>query len=380
MSAAPSVLIVGASARAAAFSALRAGLRPRCVDLFADADLAARCPVRRVSGRYPDGFLAAVADEPIVPWLYTGGLENHPRIVRTLAQRRPLWGNNADVLTAVRRPELLAEIAADVGLGALAISRTAASPERRWLVKPLAGSGGHGIQVWQPGEPVPPSAYVQEFVDGTAASIVLVANGHDVACLGMTLQLVGEPWLHAPPFRYCGSVGPIAVDAALAGRLMQLGTALTARTGLRGLFGVDGILRDGQFWPVEVNPRYPASVEVLEFATGLRAVDLHRRAQEPAVRVDIPSLAPREIVGKAIVYAPCDFAFPADGPWRGDLDPARPVTELPSFADVPHPGEPMLAGRPVFTRFARGATVADCLRRLRERAEEGVFGRSSSAR
>jgi len=32
------VLIVGASARAAAFSALRAGLRPWCADLFADLD------------------------------------------------------------------------------------------------------------------------------------------------------------------------------------------------------------------------------------------------------------------------------------------------------------------------------------------------------
>ncbi len=32
------LLIFGASARAAAFSALRAGLQPWCADLFADAD------------------------------------------------------------------------------------------------------------------------------------------------------------------------------------------------------------------------------------------------------------------------------------------------------------------------------------------------------
>ena len=39
------LLILGASARAAAFSALRLGLRPTCADLFADADLASACPL-----------------------------------------------------------------------------------------------------------------------------------------------------------------------------------------------------------------------------------------------------------------------------------------------------------------------------------------------
>ena len=37
---------------------------------------------------------------------------------------------------------------------------------------------------------------------------------------------------------------------------------------LRGVFGVDFILHDGSPCVVEVNPRYPASVEVLEHATG----------------------------------------------------------------------------------------------------------------
>ena len=42
------VLILGTSCRAAAFSALRAGLRPRCADYFGDRDLAAVCPVVRI--------------------------------------------------------------------------------------------------------------------------------------------------------------------------------------------------------------------------------------------------------------------------------------------------------------------------------------------
>ena len=55
------LLILGASVRAAAFSALRAGLRPWCVDLFADLDLRANCPALVIdASRYPNG-LAALA-------------------------------------------------------------------------------------------------------------------------------------------------------------------------------------------------------------------------------------------------------------------------------------------------------------------------------
>lgn len=369
MSAADSILILGASARAAAFSALRAGLRPRCVDLFADADLAARCPVRRLTGRYPADFLAAVAGEPPGPWLYTGGLENHPRLIRALASRRPLWGNDADVLTAVRQPELLAEVAGAVGLGVAAVARMRPPSEGRWLVKPLAGSAGNGIHHWQAGHVVAASAYLQEFIEGESASAVYVAHGQDVTFLGMTIQLIGDDWLHAPPFRYCGSVGPVVPSADLTDRLVRLGVRLAQRTRLCGLFGIDGVARDGQFWPVEVNPRYPASVEALEYATGLRALELHRRAcARPEQRIDVPKASSGEIVGKAILYAAHDFPFPADGPWRADRDGQRPVEELPDFADLPQPGEPMQAQRPVLTLFARGPDSAACLHALRTRA------------
>src|SRR5689334_16729172 len=100
------LLIVGASARAAAFSALRAGLRPVCADLFADADLRARCTAWRVGPKdYPRGFLDVPALDSPGPWLYAGGLENRPDLVEAMARRRqPLWGNPAAVLRRVRSP------------------------------------------------------------------------------------------------------------------------------------------------------------------------------------------------------------------------------------------------------------------------------------
>ena len=86
-------LILGASTRAAAFSALRAGLTPWCADLFADADLHMRCHVERViPHEYPQCFVKLAENAPAGPWMYTGALENHPAIVERIGRRRPLWG------------------------------------------------------------------------------------------------------------------------------------------------------------------------------------------------------------------------------------------------------------------------------------------------
>ena len=47
-----------------------------------------------------------------------------------------------------------------------------------------------------------------------------------------------------------------------------MGAALADVFDLCGLFGVDGVVRGNRFWPVEINPRYTASMEVLEYVPG----------------------------------------------------------------------------------------------------------------
>src|SRR5438105_1796271 len=100
---AQSLIIVGASARAAAHSALRAGFAPLACDLFADVDLERACPAVCVKD-YPRGLVPAAARYPAAPWLYTGGLENHPDLVDEIASQRPLLGVAGDGLRAVRDP------------------------------------------------------------------------------------------------------------------------------------------------------------------------------------------------------------------------------------------------------------------------------------
>jgi predicted ATP-grasp superfamily ATP-dependent carboligase len=373
MHSADHLLIFGASARAAAFSALRAGLRPWCADLFADADLLARCPAVRLAGRYPEGFLPLVHSDVSGPWMFTGGLENHPDLIARMAQHRRLLGNGPDILARVRDPDVLAGAARAAGVPAPRVLRQCPTPPSvRWLVKPLTGSGGSGIHFLD--NPAPRTSgkvYLQEHIEGDPAAALYVAAGGRARFLGLSQQLVGESFLHAPPFRYCGSIAPLLVPPRLRGELCRLGDEVARQTGACGLFGIDGILSEGAFWPVEVNPRYTASVEVLEHATGLRAIDWHCRACAGALPAEpVPELHSGIFTSKAILNARSRGTFPGAGPWQSTLDTPPAVEELPDFGDVPHPGDRLVPGRPVLTLFARATTVEDCLVALRRRAAE----------
>ncbi len=94
---------------------------------------------------------------------------------------------------------------------------------------------------------------------------------------------MGERSFGAHGFRYCGSLlaserAPVFPrQAELLVRATALADAVTEAFGLRGLNGLDFVARDGVPLPIEVNPRYSASMELVERATGVLAVRHPRR-------------------------------------------------------------------------------------------------------
>jgi predicted ATP-grasp superfamily ATP-dependent carboligase len=375
MAAGEPLLIFGASARAAAFSALRADLRPWCADLFGDRDLRARScfAFRAQADLYPDCFSDLSRQAPPGPWMYTGALENRRGLVRTLAQARPLWGNGVDVLRKVRSPHFLFQLFRDADISSPRCYRRAEGVphDGSWLAKPLAGAGGTGIR-FSDGKQVADSKrhYFQEYVEGDPFAAVYLGDGREARLLGITRQLVGETWLHAAPFHYCGSVGPLDLPRGVCRSLARIGSVLARGCGLRGLFGVDGVLRDGIPWPVEVNPRYTASVEVLEYARGIPALALHRGVFDAAAPRPKMSTTdrPAAVIGKAILFAKAALVFPPAGPWQTVLEQPGDIGEMPEYADIPAAGERIPVGGPILTLFARAASVAACLNQLRRQA------------
>jgi predicted ATP-grasp superfamily ATP-dependent carboligase len=378
----PSLLIVGSSARAAAHSALRGGLLPLCVDHFGDIDLALAARTATVSD-YPAGLVRAAHSLPPTPWMYTGGLENHPRIIAKLSARRTLLGNGPAVLAHVRNPWRVAEELTRAGLPALDLWPPGTAPpprDGRWIAKPRRGAGGRGIHLWNQAAPAPrESVWFQRQAIGGAYSAQFLAWASGVVLLGVTRQLIGLSEVAAPPFAWCGAQTVTATSPAnaLIDTMREIGNVLAATTGLTGLFGCDFIADRTTPWLVEVNPRYTAAMELVDHQLGHSLVAWHWQACTGAafegpdpggelLKQSAERSAPLSgrCLGKIVLFAECDRII-------GDaLDLLRPPGDagLPEIADLPRPGQRIPAGQPVCSLFASDATDEGCRARLIESA------------
>lgn len=366
--------IVGASARAACASARRSGFEPHAADLFGDLDLLRIAKFHPLRSGYPEGLLEALAEMPRAPFLFTGGLEGRPELLEGLIALRPLWGTPPGALRRSRDPELLARVLAGAGARPpLVVPVDQPPPDPTgWLLKPRHGAGGRGIKE-ATHERIAgllrgnhhADFYLQRRIPGRAASAVFVAARSQARLLGATEQLVGCRWLGANGFLWCGNVGPIELPATARTVLERCGDAAAATFGLVGLFGIDFLLDGDLVRPVELNPRYPASAEVLELAFQIPAVGIHAAActlgELPG---DLPPF-PRTLVGKGILHATETIEV-------GELPPGNGAAEsphgVPRAADLPPPGTRVEPGRPALTVFAEGRTGEEVLGHLRNAA------------
>ncbi len=353
------VLIAGVTTRALATSAAKAGYTVTAIDAFGDRDLEAIARVIvaccRPGQRYdPLQAAAAGATVPAELVAYTSNFENYPSAVARLAQHRQLLGNPPRVLEKVRNPVELMRTLRHHGV-ASPISRLtapAAHPSLRWILKPRRSGGGHGMQAWRPGSAIPRTMYLQQRILGPSGSIVFASSGQQAVVLGFSRQLVGDPRLGSRGFRYCGSLLAGADlfhrQAELLERATVLATVVTREFHLVGLNGIDFIARDGIPYPTEVNPRFSASMELIERGQGISMFDVHARA----CRGILPSpRAPAGTVrGKAIVFARRSLTINRSPLWQSGRD----------LADLPHEGERIPRGRPICTVFAEAATADNC--------------------
>jgi len=186
---------------------------------------------------------------------------------------------------------------------------------------------------------------------------------------GCLAQMGAVPFFRgtgATPFCYAGSVGPLRLEPALDRQLQAIGEELARRFSLVGLFGVDLILAGGQFWVIEVNPRFPASVEVLERACGFEAVAIHVEACRSG-RLPPPPAISGTWCGKAILMARADLVVPAA---FDRLAPPADVKTWPEVADVPAAGTRIRAGGPIATVLAEAGDEPSLLLALRRQAAQ----------
>jgi predicted ATP-grasp superfamily ATP-dependent carboligase len=356
----PRVLIVGVSTRALAESAARSGMLAVSVDAFGDLDQKQRAQnlgLERDLGRRYSAALAAAVAARLEAGLaaYVGNLENHPAAVRRLARGRKLLGNGPECLVRARDyRELRAVVEAAGGRFPLTFDSAGDLPAgRSWLRKPRRGGGGSGVARLAAGASLRPDEVAQERIEGTLGSLSFAADGRRAVRLGFSRGLAGDPRLGARGHRYCGSLYPLGLDEAAAARLDAVSQAVTGAFGLRGVNGLDFVLSDGEPVVLELNPRYCASMELLERSHGRSVFGIHA----DACRGDLPgpaAEAPAVVLGKAILWAKRDLVVGDSRAWLGRED----------VRDLPFPGDAITRGHPVCTVFAKGRDLEDCHRRL----------------
>lgn len=409
------VLLCGPSVRAFARSAAGAGYRVAAVDDYCDLDLIENCEQAHRSPENAEGFERLFAEVRPLAWSYGGGWENRPGLVRRLTLIAPLWGMEADALSLLRDPLVWTAVLRDAGFlvpetltGEDArqrahCDRSSATTEKRWLSKSAVAAGGSHVRfaddatadgASNDGAPAE-RRFLQEFVPGHVESAAYVAGPGGVRFLGACRQIVGAEELGATGFLFAGAVGPLPLTDEEQAFFARLGQAVRSIGPIRGLFGVDGIRRsDGRWLPIEINPRYTASMETLERASGRtffadHAVacdsssvgwalahrssasddrqDVEQRSalfapsdacgatvgqgppyEEPAIdpSIDLANQDGLHVIGKAIVYAQAELRLSLDMPaWR-EFERTFPGVTL---ADLPQPGTVSRPGEPVLT-------------------------------
>lgn len=398
----PRLLITGASTRAAAWSALRAGFFPVCADRFGDEDLQQAAEVhdlKYIHAQLSDGKPEIVAAARIrisernwtVEELFRGEAES-AQLNRYLG---PILG--PDAMQSYKGDSVIPNVLSEAGLPFLEEKprfeiHPSSDPSRLgyvlpavppasdggWIEKPVFGSGGgRDVRLWDAAAAETSSlnwsTYLQKYRAGQSMSAIFLADRNRTApveLVGLTEQIIGDETAAAPTrFTYCGNIAPVALPPEATQVVQRIGEVLAEKLGQRGLFGVDFIWDGTAPWVVEVNPRYTASCELLELAHGRALLRDHWQAwlpQEPLPLLPEPSPTTRSgVIGKLILYARSKVTAPDLSRF---LRPRSPWT-IPFLADIPRQGTPFQPGEPMCTVFATAPDAGGCHRKLARRAQ-----------
>ncbi len=369
--------MVGVSVRALAESAVRSGYQVIALDAFGDSDLKSFCEGYSLWRDFQAAYSAprlfkASRQLEFDSVSYTSNLENYPSVVRDFSRDAQILGNSPEVLKHIRNwPELYRTLDRDGFRVPRTVHPADTLPDDydgQWLEKPLHSGSGRLVSFWKPGQRLKRGYLLQEFIPGLPCSASFIANGHEAVVIGMTEQLIGLPGSHNKKFLYRGNLVPLEDhqrppdDISILEQVQQIAALLTHEFGLVGFNGFDFILIGGKVCVIEVNPRYGASMEVIERAYNLPVFDLHYKAVTLGTLPDFDlkntGKPADHFIVKTILYADRDGVAPDTSNWLSG-----------GVRDIPHPGESLKKGQPVCTLFAEGNSRSECLTNLNEVAE-----------
>jgi predicted ATP-grasp superfamily ATP-dependent carboligase len=223
------------------------------------------------------------------------------------------------------------------------------------FIKPLSGAGGWRNSLvkneaeekaWR--ELWPEDSYIRQTpLPGIPCSVSCVSDGTVARAVAVNEQFMrGGTGDRA--FGFAGALTPFETEEK--DRLADIAERIVAASGCIGSVGVDFIASD-DIYAIEINPRFQATLDVVEESLGCSIFDLHLGA----CRGRVPSVRPSPVrcVARRILFADHDLTV------KDDLKRLAPAV-----ADIPWKGTEIEEGSAVISVYGRGPSRTEALRLL----------------
>ncbi len=160
-------------------------------------------------------------------------------------------------------------------------------PEKKFIVKPISGTGGMGIKFFNDNLEFNHPFLLQEYIEGdSVSSSFLSYNNHDITMVTTSEQIIGSKMLGASEFIYCGNITPLINSNP---KLVNISTKISKMYKLVGSNGIDFILHNNNVYVIEINPRIQGTFECVENSFQMNLAKAHIDASND-VFVSIPKL------------------------------------------------------------------------------------------
>jgi predicted ATP-grasp superfamily ATP-dependent carboligase len=333
------VLVAGFSTRHVVQSAWRAGYVTYAVDHFCDQDLfwytRDRMKFEELD-EIPECIRILCEKYPIDFMVVTSGAEH-------LRSRVPLLGTPLDRLDRLLDKQKTHRLFEEMGIPTPALVPEGIYPA---MVKPVRGAGGWRNRILHNDDEK--SAWMQEFPDvprifqqivtGTPASVSCLCDGRRAVAISVNEQLLRGS--EGAPYGFSGCITPIIHPKVE--EMIRCAERAAQENGCIGSIGVDFVLSE-EIWAIEINPRFQATLDTVEMATGCNLFSLH----VGAFSGKMPEMRPatRRFAARAILFADHDVLL------KKDL-----ARFAPSVADIPWPGTQFEEGNAMVSVFGHGPT------------------------
>lgn len=160
-------------------------------------------------------------------------------------------------------------------------------PDKKFIIKPIIGSGGIGITLFDSNLTIDEPFILQEYIEGNSVSSSFLSyNNHDIDMVTTSDQIIGSKMLGASNFIYCGNITPLVNSSP---KLVNISTKISKMLKLIGSNGVDFILHNNNVYVIEVNPRIQGTFECVETSFNMNLAKAHIDACNNK-KVQIPKL------------------------------------------------------------------------------------------